>query len=489
MRAYKPVGIFDRTGAGLNVERGRLVLEVFLSVIIPTYNCEKYIEECINSIAEQLPAYCELIAVDDGSSDNTGTVLAKLQNRYQNLKIIYKSHNGPSAARNAGLEAASGRWITFVDCDDMMHKDFLKKAVSLLEHDSDCYIFGIERCLITGQKELWTVEDHAYADISSFADDYIRKRNLLIYSACNKIYKRELILENGLRFDEGCSFGEDRLFNFAYLKACKNVTTSSLVMLDYLQRSTDSLSTRHIPRFFENDIALHEAKTACFLSLSKKTSAEERTAFVAYSLSREVENTVDRFSDHPEEIEENLSLINQLIFGGPWDQNIPVNLILVLGSSNCGYKVEKALELGRTNPYVRYIVSGGNLHMNKAQTEAEFMASYLIENGVAKARILIENHATCTRENLENSLAIIQNLQKDYQKPVRIGIVTAGFHILRTKWLVESIEPYRHFPHHCFPAYSTNMHPDNWFRDPIAKKIILAEFRKNLITTSREYNS
>ena len=136
-------------------------MEVFLSVIIPTYNCEKHIEECINSIAEQLPAYCELIAVDDGSSDNTGTVLAKLQNRYQNLKIIYKSHNGPSAARNAGLEAASGRWITFVDCDDMMHKDFLKKAVSLLEHDSDCYIFGIERCLITGQKELWTVEDHA----------------------------------------------------------------------------------------------------------------------------------------------------------------------------------------------------------------------------------------------------------------------------------------------------------------------------------------
>lgn len=478
MRAYKRVGVFDRTGAGSNVKGGRLILEVFLSVIIPTYNCEKYIEECIGSITEQFPENCEIIAVDDGSSDNTGSILTKLQNRYQNLKIIYEPHNGPSAARNAGLKAARGRWIAFIDCDDLMHKDFLEKAVSLLEQDSDCYIFCIERCLNTGQKELWTVEDHHYADISSFADDYIRKYKLLIYSACNKIYKRELIQEIGLRFDEGCSFGEDRLFNFAYLKACKNVTTSSLIMLDYLQRSTNSLSTRHIPRFFENAITLHEARTACFLSLSKGTSAEERAAFVAYSLSREVENTVDRFPDNPEEIEENLPLINQLVFGGPWNQNIPVDLILVLGSSNCGYKIEKALELGRKNPDVHYIVSGGNLHMNKVQTEAEFMASYLMENGVEKARISIENRANCTRKNLENSLAIIQNLQEDYKEPVRIGIVTGGFHILRTRQLAENIEPYRRFPHTYFPAYGSHTRPDNWFSNPLGKTVILAELRK-----------
>ena len=149
--------------------------------------------------------------------------------------------------------------------------------------------------------------------------------------------------------------------------------TSSIVKHIYLQRSLTSLSTCYVPRFFERCMELHNAKTACFLSLSKGTTEKERAAFVAYDLSREVENMIDRFPNSPEETAENLPLVNRLVFRGPWDENIAVDLLLVLGSRNCGYKIEKALEIGRRNPGARYIVSGGNPHISEEATEAGFM--------------------------------------------------------------------------------------------------------------------
>ena len=79
----------------------------------------------------------------------------------------------------------------------------------------------------------------------------------------------------------------------------------------------------------------------CFLSLSKGTTSDEKRDFRAYDVSREVELTIERFKDHPEEVEENLPKINQLIFGGPYDMDIPVDILIVLGSSNCEYRVKK----------------------------------------------------------------------------------------------------------------------------------------------------
>lgn len=266
-----------------------------------------------------------------------------------------------------------------------------------MEKDLDYYIFSMERHLQNGETDHWSVEDHFYPDASSFADDYIRRRRLLIYSSCNKLYKRQLLIDHDIRYDESCTFGEDRLFNYDYLNVCRTIMTSSVVKHIYLQRSLTSLSTRYVPRFFERSMELHNAKTACFLSLSKGTTEKERAAFVAYDLSREVENTIDRFPNSPEEKAENLPLVNRLVFRGPWDENIAVDLLLVLGSRNCGYKIEKALEIGRRNPGARYIVSGGNPHIRGEATEAGFMFDYLVKNGVDRADIIMEDRALCKR--------------------------------------------------------------------------------------------
>ena len=253
-------------------------MQVLLSVIVPTYNCGDYIEECIDSITNGLPERCEIIAVDDGSTDDTRDKLRSLCAHCDKLHVYHREHGGPSRARNEGIMVAKGKYVSFVDCDDITHDSFFEKAFPLLEKDLDYYIFSMERHLQNGETDHWSVEDHLYPDVSSFADDYIRRRRLLIYSSCNKLYKRQLLIDHGIRYDESCTFGEDRLFNYDYLNVCRTIMTSSVVKHIYLQRSLNSLSTRYVPRFFERCMALHDAKTKCFLSLSKGTTEKERAS-------------------------------------------------------------------------------------------------------------------------------------------------------------------------------------------------------------------
>ena len=137
--------------------------DLLLSIVIPTYNCESYIDECLhsvlsqlrlNSILSQLPSNCELVLVDDGSRDATCSILEAYRNAHKNLKIIKNEHKGASAARNAGLLAAGGEFVSFIDCDDCMKEGFLEKSLPMTESGADLYIFGIERSLLSGNREL-----------------------------------------------------------------------------------------------------------------------------------------------------------------------------------------------------------------------------------------------------------------------------------------------------------------------------------------------
>ena len=310
-----------------------------LSIIIPTFNCRAYLDECLQSILPQLPSDCELIVADDGSDDGTAELLAGYEGMQDHVHILYREHKGASAARNAGLDAAAGEYVTFMDCDDCMRDGFLPDSLPLLDKGTDLYIFGIERVPLSGVRELWSVLDRVYPDVSAFADEYVRIRQLMVYSSCNKFYRRSVLEEKHLRFDEGMAFGEDRMFNFRYLSCCRGrILTSSLIMFHYIQRSAGSMSSKHIPGYFACVSRLHEAKMDCILSLSTGTTEEEKLDFIAYDVSREVERTLARFEQHPEEKAENLPAVNRLVFGEYDDRDEPLDIIVVLGSRLCEYK-------------------------------------------------------------------------------------------------------------------------------------------------------
>lgn len=476
-------------------------MKTLLSVIIPAYNCENIIEETAGSVLNQLPENCELILVDDGSTDGTAKKLQELEGRHQNLRVCFGNHGGASGARNKGLDLASGEYLAFMDCDDCYREDFLSKSLPLTESGADLYIFGIERVPLRGNNEYWTVKDEVYETVGAFADQYIRTRQLLAYSNCNKFYKREIIEREGIRFEEGLEFGEDRLFNFTFLKACaKNegdnpcVITSTQIMLRYIQRSDQSMSSRHIPGYFDCVMRLHQEKMDCFLELAETATPEEKMEFEAYDVSREIEATINRFAEHPEEKEENLPLINQLIFGGTYDMNEPVDVLVVLGSRNCGYKAECAFEIGKNNPNLKYIVSGGNLHKDGQMTEAEFMADYLRSRGVAEEQIYLENRARYTKQNLLFTNGIVHELDNEAKgrggghSPFRVGIVTAGFHIKRTQLLAAEVGAFEGESVYYFPAYGPTTHIDTWFDIPEGRAVVLQELRKTIIIEMKRNN-
>ena len=453
-------------------------MKPLLSIVIPTYNCADYLDECLHSVLDQLPGDCELVAVDDGSTDGTADLLASYEAAYDCLKVLYNRHKGASGARNAGLDAASGAYVAFVDCDDMLKPGFLAESRHLLEQDIDLCIFGIERLHIDGNSEFWTVSDAEYPNAPAFADEYIRNRHLLVYSGCNKFYRKAIIDELGLRFDETTDFGEDRLFNYYFIERCGRIVTSSAIMLAYLQRSLDSLSSKHIDGYYERAMSLHEAKMACFLNLSQGTTEEQKLDFLAYGLSREIEMTVDRFSAHPDERAENLPLVNARVFGDANDADEPVDALIVMGSRNCGYKAQRASEIGMANPDMIFIVSGGNPHLDGILTEAEFMASYLKEHCVADERIYLENRACYSRQNLSLSVSVVDSLRKAGRRIERIGVLTAGFHMPRTRMLVEDIEGFRDEQITFFAAYGPNTGRDDWYANPVGRAIVLEELRK-----------
>ena len=450
---------------------------LLLSIIIPTYNCREYIGECLDPVLDEYQDRCEVILSDDGSTDGTGDILDIYSAEHKNIKVIKNPHRGPSHARNVGLDLAEGEYVTFIDCDDALCPGFLGESLPLLESRADLYIFGIVREYLDSSKEIWSLKDRVYETVSHLADDYIRTGKMLIYSNCNKFYRNKIIQTGGLRFAEDRSFGEDRMFNYEYLKSCGRVETSSLVMLRYIQRSELSLSTRHIPGFFHKAMELHRRKAECFVSLSKGTTDQEKALFRAEDLCREVEKAIDRFRDHPEEIEENLPEINRLILPGVPECMEPMDLMLVLGSPNCGYRAKKAYEIGRAKADTFYIVSGGNPHIHTDKTEAGFMAGYLRDMGLPPDRIFADERSVNTRENLEFSARILYDIRQTHPHINRIGIVTVWYHMYRALHTVEEMGVFPDLEVFGFPCHGDNTNPANWYDNPIGRKAVIDELK------------
>ena len=115
-----------------------------VSVIVPVYNAEKYLDECVKSLVNQTLQDIELILVDDGSSDRSGEICDGYAARYHFVKVIHQTNGGVGAARNRGLEEAAGEWVTFMDSDDWAEPDMVEIMLGhALVHSSDISIFGL----------------------------------------------------------------------------------------------------------------------------------------------------------------------------------------------------------------------------------------------------------------------------------------------------------------------------------------------------------
>lgn len=226
-----------------------------ISVIIPCYNAENYIARCLNSVFSQSFKDFEAIVVNDGSTDNSLATLSGFKD--DRLIIINKTNGGVSSARNAALEIAKGEWVTFVDIDDRLKFDALERMIRVTDSKYDIVFAGFEifqDCKLSNKipalrgqvmdniclaRELFKPSDYEYLGYP-----------------WGKLFRRSIIKDNHLHFDESISYNEDRLFTFTFLSFARGGFYTTCPVYEYYLHGSNAMSKIEGPDFwkFETDL-------------------------------------------------------------------------------------------------------------------------------------------------------------------------------------------------------------------------------------------
>lgn len=222
-----------------------------ISIIVPVYNAEKTIERCIYSLCT-MPEYVEVICVDDGSVDQSGKIIDKISEKVPGIIVVHQENKGAAAARNTGLNLASGAYIMFCDADDEYHEDALSYIIDDIKKDRPDYIvFSREQHLLDGGV-IRHAMGHSKCKLNCSWEDYFN--NILqehghCVSVINKVYRRQIIQDNGVSFDEELHFGEDLWFNLNYIPHVNYFIEDFRAI--YVQHSTEgSLCTSRNDNFY-----------------------------------------------------------------------------------------------------------------------------------------------------------------------------------------------------------------------------------------------
>lgn len=188
-----------------------------ISVIIPVYNTEKYLDECLCSVENQTLKEIEIICVNDGSKDSSLEILKRHADKDSRIKIINQRNAGVSSARNTGIKAAQGKYISFFDSDDILLPYFLEKAYEdLTKYNVSVAAFKLQT-FIDGEEI--NIDSFAYDDSKVKVCKRSKKQNPFYNMVENagfivtKVYKKSLITDNNIWFKEGITNYEDQLFN------------------------------------------------------------------------------------------------------------------------------------------------------------------------------------------------------------------------------------------------------------------------------------
>lgn len=210
-----------------------------VSIILPVYNCEKYIGEAVESVLGQSASDWELIIVNDGSSDNSGEICQEFASRDSRITYIEQENKGVSAARNAGIGKARGKYVLFLDGDDKLFPNAVETLIGSAA-DVDLVVFGIQQ---SNGKALCAVEEEkCYENVTDTGRDIGRLyANSFYNSPCNKLYLRDRITS---LFDRSCSHGEDLLFNLGYYENCGRIRAIPRLLYYYRESMEGSLTKR-----------------------------------------------------------------------------------------------------------------------------------------------------------------------------------------------------------------------------------------------------
>ncbi|AQQ52312.1 glycosyltransferase [Planococcus lenghuensis] len=260
-----------------------------VSIIVPVYNAAHYLPLCIESILAQSYQNVELILVNDGSSDGSGELCEVYAKKDHRVRVIHQRNAGPSVARNCGIAAATGDYLQFVDSDDTIDPDMTERLVQAMD-GSQLVICGYyklqvqddgmrqaKRFCIVPARELTKAEF-----LKHFGELY--PHNFIHYT-WNKLYKASVIQQAGLTFDTAVDWGEDLLFNLAYIERCDQIHTVEDALYYYLDSNAGSITSSYRPNLFHT-MKMLQGSVREFLKRNDAYSGKNKELFEQFCAAR-----------------------------------------------------------------------------------------------------------------------------------------------------------------------------------------------------------
>lgn len=256
-----------------------------VSVIIPVYNCEAYLAACLDSVLGQSYQKLEIILIDDGSTDSSGAICDRYATADSRIRVVHQKNQGASAARNAGLELATGELITFVDSDDTVRPEIYDFLVSLTQtYEADIAHCGYRKMHFDG-----TFQDVEGTDLLLEQDSWEACRCLLegrhfTGGLWNKLYRRELF--DGIRFDPSLKINEDVLLNVQLFLKAKKLVFQDKPLYCYYERTQSATRTTFRLKIKRDCAQVAQRIMDIFQSTPLATPAASRLVYALVDLYR-----------------------------------------------------------------------------------------------------------------------------------------------------------------------------------------------------------
>lgn len=225
--------------------------EKIISVIVPVYNIERYVGQCVESIINQTYKNLDIVLVDDGSTDRSGALCDLYAKKDRRIRVIHKSNGGLVSARKAGIKIATGYYVGNVDGDDYLHKNFFKELYEAIESsEADLVVAGFSRVLFDSVQKLYgNIKVGVYTgesldDLKSrfISDGEFYKNGITTY-LWNKLFIREKLLDYQLSIENSISIGEDAAVVYPYIADCNKIAIIDNTDYHYRQREDSMLKT------------------------------------------------------------------------------------------------------------------------------------------------------------------------------------------------------------------------------------------------------
>lgn len=219
-----------------------------ISVIVPVYNAERYLKPCVESILAQTFRDFEVLLIDDGSTDLSGSICDGYADADNRVRVLHKPNGGVSQARNDGIGQAAGKYLAFSDSDDTVAPDWLETLYQKAEQTSaDLVVCNFYTVSASGKEP----HCHAFAEGEVLEGEALKTRlyqaiascnDVGLYSLCNKLFRADVVRASGLSFQKGMSFGEDMLFLLDVYRQAGRIAFSEKLLYNYEMRETGLFS-------------------------------------------------------------------------------------------------------------------------------------------------------------------------------------------------------------------------------------------------------